>query len=85
MALRKTFINVIAEFTASGRLEPLSIVLYDGRCYPVDKIIDVQKAANMRVGGSGTKYSCLISGVRRSLWRDQDRWFIEESVEDVCE
>lgn len=84
MPIRKTHINVIAEFNTSGNVEPLSIILYDGRCYPVDQIIDVQRAANLRVGGSGVRYICMICGVRRSLWRDLDRWFIEENVEDAC-
>ena len=82
MATRKTFINVIAEFTASGRLEPLSIILYDGRTYPVDEIIGVQKAANMKVGGAGVRYVCRIAGGQRSLWREEDRWFVEEEVQE---
>lgn len=80
METRKLHINVIAEFLPNGHIVPLSIVLYDGRCYPVDQVLDVKSAANMKVGGAGIRYICTIEGQQRSLWREGDRWFVEEAV-----
>ena len=82
METRKLHINVIAEFLTNGHLMPLAILLFDGRCYPVDQVIDVKRAANLKVGGAGTKYTCVIEGQRRSLWREGDRWFVEQGVEE---
>lgn len=82
ITIRKTYINVVAEFTVSGGLVPLSISLYDGRCYPVDRVVGMQKAANRKVGGVGVRYVCEIGGAQRSLWREDDRWFVEGQVPD---
>lgn len=52
MEFRKTYIRVIAEFSAVGQaIVPLVVTLYDGRCMPIDKVIEIRKVANLKVGG----------------------------------
>lgn len=95
MALRRLPVDVDGIFTIDGTFSPRSIRLYKAHLWlPVVKIYSIQKAANRRVGGAGLRYDCdvlegFVDGAsrqcRRTLWREEDSWFVEELVEeDVC-
>lgn len=75
---RKVFIRVVAEFDEQGRLAPLSLTWEDGRCYPIDRILDIRQAASFKVGGRGTRYTCRIAGQRIFLFQDGNQWYLEE-------
>lgn len=88
--VRRLEIDVFAHFGVNGNVEPTGFYLYNGRNFAIRKVLDMQKAANMKVGGAGIKYRCLVlepDGMERprTLWREGDVWFVEETVEDeVC-
>lgn len=75
--MRKVFIDVIVLHTADGGKVPLSLTWEDGRRFPVDRVTDVCRAASMKVGGVGTRYTCCIGGKYIFLWLEEGRWFVE--------
>lgn len=55
-----------------------------GRRAPVpgDKVVDGRWAANMKLGGRGYRYTVMVGGRERLLWRDENRWYVEMKVPD---
>ena len=47
----KINLEVIAKFDVNGNIRPVSIVWEDGRVFPVDRILDIRKAASLKAGG----------------------------------
>lgn len=78
--MRKVFVDVIARYTSDGNIIPLSIMWKDGRWFDVDKVIDVRKAASLKVGGCGLRYTCRIQGRETFLFLDNGKWFVESKV-----
>ena len=73
----KTYVAVLAKFEPDGRLLPLQIEWEDGRVYSVDRVLDVRRAASLKAGGYGIRYTCRISGKETYLFYEKDRWFVE--------
>ena len=69
---------MIVRFEAEGKLRPLMIEFDESRKYPVDRVLDVRRAACESVGGVGDRYTCRIQGQERYLWFEKGRWFVEE-------
>jgi len=49
----------------------------DGRNFDIDRVLDVRKAASLKSGGMGMRYSCMIRGKNQYLFREDDTWFWE--------
>ena len=73
------YLDIIELLRADGSRKPIA-VLYDGEKYEIDKIASVRREASLYGGGYGTCYECIICGVRRKLYFNGDRWFIENKV-----
>lgn len=73
----KVFVDVIAKHTSEGHIIPLTVMWKDGRRFDVDRVIDVRKAASLKVGGCGWRYTCRIQGKDAFLFLDNDKWFVE--------
>ena len=73
----KQFVEVVARFDSAGRMEPQKIIWEDGRTFPIDCVLDVRRAASLKAGGQGTRYTCRICGKRRYLFYDPPQWFVE--------
>ena len=44
----------------------------------IDKVLDKRKAASLKVGGQGIRYTCRVSGKEIYMFlEDGSRWFIE--------
>ena len=84
MAIKKTYINVIAEFGVHAII-PLSFIWpYTGQCFNIDRVIDVRNAPSLKAGGAGVRYTVQIRGVTRNLWLENGKdWFVEEDVIDA--
>ena len=80
MQYKKIFVEVISKFDLDGNIIPMSILWEDGRKFDIDKILDVRKAASLKAGGKGNRYTILISGQQRYLFDDCGRWFVEGIV-----
>ena len=58
----KINLKVNAEFDLDGFIRPTSIVWEDGRTFSVDRILDIRRAASLKAGGLGIRYTCRICG-----------------------
>jgi len=67
---------VIVRFEAEGKLRPLMIEFDESHKYPVDRVLDVRRAACESVGGVGDRYTCRIQGQECYLWLEKGRWFV---------
>lgn len=74
---RKVYVQVVAHFTTAGRVVPEAIIWKDDRRYEIDRVVAEQKAASLKVGGHGIRYTCRINGKETYLFREEDRWFVE--------
>lgn len=73
----KKYVAVIVRFDTEGKMTPLSILWEDGRTYEIDRVTDCIRAATLKSGGQGLRYTCRIRGQQRYLFFDDTRWFIE--------
>ena len=76
--MRKTFVEVIARFDTEGSVTPLSIIWEDGRVFEIDRILDIRRAASLKAGGIGIRYTCYIRGQETYLWFEDPQWFVEK-------
>lgn len=75
--LLKVFVEVIARFDAEGNITPLMLIWEDGRKFAIDKILDRRRAASLKAGGCGERYTCQINGQPRFLFYEEGKWFVE--------
>ena len=73
----KKYIAVVAKMKNDGTILPLKIIWEDGSEYIIDKVEDVRRAASLKAGGCGLRFSCKICGQTRFLFLEDYRWFIE--------
>ena len=74
---RKVYVEVTAKFDTEGNITPLSVTWEDGTVYEIDRILDKRRAARLKAGGIGMRYTCLISGRQSYLYYEEPRWFVE--------
>jgi hypothetical protein len=81
-APEKQYVAVAAEFSTDGRMRPMWIRWTDGRKYEIDRISDCRRAASLRAGGAGLRYTCRIQGQTRFLFYEENyRWFVTKTPE----
>ena len=75
----KIYVTVTAEFTKDGRLVRKSFVWKDGHVYQIQRVTDIRRAASLRAGGVGMRYTCIVDGKESHLfYEDNNMWFVEE-------
>lgn len=65
------------KFDSDGNMTPLSLVWEDDTVYEIDRVKDVRRAASLKAGGMGIRYTVMIRGqmkyfflkIRNGLWR----------------
>lgn len=76
----KVYVDVTVEFTKDGRLLPKYMRWEDGRVYQIDRIKDVRRAASLKAGGAGIRYTCMICGQEKHLfYEENNKWFVERT------
>ncbi|MEE1186420.1 MAG: hypothetical protein UHN02_03470 [Acutalibacteraceae bacterium] len=70
------YIDVTARFYPDGVIVPICINWEDGNKFKIDRILDVRRAASLKSGGVGLRYTCTICGQIRNLYLDNNKWFI---------
>lgn len=77
--MRKVYVEVNAEFMPDGMVIPLSFTWDDGREYQIDKLIDRVRAASLKAGGVGMRYTVRVGGKETYMWLEDNcnRWFME--------
>ena len=86
----KVIVQVLVEFTVSGRMLPRQILWRDENgaevCYPIDRVKDVRQAAAKRAGGQGDRYTIMVNGHETYLFFERSAdlsgprlgtWFVE--------
>lgn len=73
----KVYVTVKAQFSPDGRLRPLCVEWEDGRTYEIDRVLDVRRAASLKAGGAGLRYTVSIKGKETYLFLEEDRWFVQ--------
>lgn len=73
----KVYVSVKAVFYPDGGFEPTSLVWEDGREYAIDRVTDIRRAASLKAGGTGIRYTCKVRGKEVWLFLEEDRWFME--------
>ena len=76
--MSKQYIRVAAEFTKEGAVNPI-LIWWGDKSYTVDRILDRRRAASLKAGGIGWRYTCRILGIERYLFYDDEeqQWFVE--------
>lgn len=74
---RKVFVEVTVRFDTEGRIMPLSLVWENGMTYNIDRVTDIRRAASLKAGGIGMRYTVVIDGKQSYLYYEEPRWFVE--------
>lgn len=74
----RTLVDVVCLHDREGNVKPLWILWEDGTRYSVDRITQVKRAASLKNGGAGLRYTCRIHSAWRYLFYADDRWFVEK-------
>ena len=73
----KTYVSVTARFSPEGIIIPISLRWETGRIYEIDRILDIRRAASLKAGGTGIRYTVRIGRWETFLFLDENRWFVE--------
>lgn len=70
----KVYVDVTAEFSAEDVLTLKSFR------YEIQKVKDVRRAASLKAGGVGMRYTCVVNGRDSYLYfEDNNMWFMERA------
>lgn len=54
----------------------------DGQMYEIDRVTDCRRAASLKAGGVGERYTCIVAGIQHYLYYEGDnRWFMERVMQ----
>jgi len=73
----KVYVGVKARFEPDGKLVPLSIAWEDGSEYEIDRVLKVCRAASLKAGGAGIRYTVRIGNTETYLFLEENKWFVE--------
>ena len=76
--VRRRYVEVTAEFSPEGKVTPLSITWEDGRVFEIDRVEGARRAASLKAGGTGIRYTIMVRGRRTFLYFEGPAWFVEE-------
>ena len=83
VARRKRYVAVEALFEEDGRVIPVAIRWDDGRRFPIDEVRDIRRAASLKTGGDGMRYTIRIGSSITYLFFEEPRWFVEERIVEM--
>ena len=73
----KVYIDVNEDRLADGTVLPCAITWEDGMRYEIDQIMDIRKAASLKCGGAGLRYTVRIGESVTYMWFEENRWFVK--------
>jgi len=73
----KVYVSINALFKSDGTIIPQSVIWEDGKIFEIDKILDVRRAASLKAGGTGIRYTVRIGRHETFLFLEEGRWFAE--------
>lgn len=78
--IKKEYVSILAKINLDGNIQPLSVLLQDGRKYDIDEIKDKCRAASLKAGGYGIRFTVRIGSRDTYLFDEDGRWFVEMRV-----
>ena len=81
--MRKVYVDVEVKWLKEGLIVPVALYWRMGQDeseterYVIDRIVSGPEHRTSQVGGGGKRYVIEISGQRRNLFLEKDRWFLE--------
>lgn len=76
----KKYVAVTAEFDQMGNIIPLVIKWDDETIFKIDRVTNICRAASLKAGGAGIRYTCIIKGRSTYLFLEETKWFVEAKV-----
>lgn len=81
----KRYIEVTSHTDRAGNITPVLLWWDRDHKYAIDKVLDRRRAASLKAGGVGWRYTCRIRGQQRFLWlEDNGKWFVEAKEGQTC-
>lgn len=80
MEYRRVNVAVDAHFDVEGMLLPRFMTWEDGTVFEIDRVLEARRAASLKAGGIGTRYTVRIQGKERYLYFEDPTWFVEVPV-----
>ncbi|NCC02133.1 MAG: hypothetical protein EOM34_15965 [Clostridia bacterium] len=78
---RKVYVKVNADHNPDGSCRPNSITFENDEVYEIDRVKQKCRAASMKVGGNGIRYTVMICGQESYLFDEENgKWFVEAKV-----
>lgn len=77
---RKVYIDVYVVMLQDGTVKPRRFLWEDGATYMIDRILHITPAASTKVGGRGIRYTVMIAGQEKYIFREDDKWFVEVPI-----
>lgn len=78
--IKKEYVSVLARIHSDGSIQPLGILLEDGRKFDIDEVKDKCRAVSLKAGGCGIRYTIRIGSRNTYLFDEDGRWFVEFRV-----
>lgn len=76
--IKKLYVNVIVKHDKDGNIRPLSLTFNDGITYDIDKVKYICRAASLKAGGNGIRYTVKSQGKIFYLFDEENgKWFVE--------
>lgn len=75
--IRRVDVAVTTHVDQEGNITPLSVFWEDGTEYMIDRITDKIRAASLKAGGIGIRFTCRIQGKQTYLFFEDPKWFVE--------
>ena len=77
----KVYVEVSEIRQKDGKVIPMSFIWEDGMPYEIDKITDIRRAASLKAGGAGLRYTVRVQNKETFMFLEEDRgvekWFME--------
>ena len=78
----KRYVMVVSRTDEVGRVLPQRIIWGDGASDEIDRILDVERCASRKTGGTGMRYHVVIGQADTYLYYENPRWFVEAKKRD---
>ncbi|HOO25731.1 MAG TPA: hypothetical protein PKW24_03895 [Clostridiales bacterium] len=74
---RKVYVDVLIRHEKNGKITPLALTWENGEVYEIDRVTQICKAASLKAGGAGLRFTCRIRNRETYLFLEDDKWFVE--------
>ena len=73
----KVYVAVELTIDEAGIMHPQRIIWEDGRKFEITSISDVRRAASLKAGGSGIRYTCHVGHKDTYLYYVDPKWYVD--------